>query len=223
MCRCEPNSNSIGCMRFRLRLSLILLAFPGFASARGASAQRGPTAADTVAIVGAVLDHIRSDFPPDSVVVDPHSASGKRLPLDSLVVRLRGRVAAEKDILQCRAERPDTCHLGARLLLRVDSLLIREQQAEVFLHFWKPADSKLMPVAQLLKRFYVEKRDGRWHFARADRRVRVTDNLLHPREQFARDLLRREATAAGIGDSTHGLSPSRTLLLRCAQTSRVSS
>jgi len=90
-------------------LPWLFVAVSVLAPARVGGAQRDGNASDTVAIVRAVLDHIRTGFPRDSVVIDPRSASGRRLPVDSLAANIGARLGAEEDLVRCRGQTPDTC------------------------------------------------------------------------------------------------------------------
>jgi hypothetical protein len=183
-------------MRLVLLVSWLSAAISMSAPAQVAGAQRDRNASDTVAIVRAVLDHIRPDFPHDSVVIDPHAASGRRLPVDSLAASIGARLGAEEDVVPCRGQTPDTCHLEAHLLVRIDSVFVGPRTAEVFVHLWKRGVSTLMPVAQEWRRFYVENRNSRWRFARADRRIQVTESVSGLRRRCAPGHFREEASGA---------------------------
>lgn len=162
-------------MRPILLIAWVALATPTSALTTAAGAQEHATTADTSAIIRSVIEHLRTDFPRDSIVIDTRSASGVRLPIESLASIVGARLGQKEDVVRCRGESPDTCHVSARLFFRIDSVSIGGAAADVFVHFWTPSTSTLMPVAQVMRRFYVERRGGKWEFTRADRRVRVSD------------------------------------------------
>ena len=159
-----------------LLLAWVLAALSAPAPFR-AGAQQNANRSDTIAIVRAVIDHLRAAFPRDSVVVDPHLASGTRLPVDSFVASIGARLGAEEDIVPCQRQSPDTCHLEAHLLVRVDSMLVGQTTAEVVVHFWTGGTSALMPVAQKWRKFFVKRRGREWEYSRASRRVQITERV----------------------------------------------
>ena len=165
-------------MRLPFNRLLTAVLLPLLWAVSSAEAQQRPAAADTIAIVRPVLDHLRPEFPRDSFFIDTHTAAGALVPLDTLAVSMGATVGAENTVIQCRRERPDACHMDARLLLRVDSILVRRDTADVFIHLWKPGASALLPIAQVERRFSVVRRRGTWRFARAARRVQVSQRLL---------------------------------------------